>query len=366
MIERLSPVSNGVSRVLLFSMRNLTHHVSRCPPYEFEDVIAAADRVDLVAPRPPAEPNNRAIRYMQRILRQHKPLIDGEIRVTRDYDLFVAMCRTPRDLRYVRLIKGLHERCQKSVCVFDELWPDDIAKTLSDLKAVRDFDSIFVNLECSVEATEQLAHKPTQFIPYAVDALKFCPYPKNPRRSIDVFCMGRRPPGLHQALFVQAERDEIFYVYDTASNFSVINPREHRRLLANMIKRSRYFITYPGQFDRNPGHFVLGTRYFEGAAGGAILLGMGPANTVYERYLDWPDAVFSTPEDGSQILELIAELDEQPQRLARIRRDSVVNALLRHDWVYRWRQILDGVGLAVSKGILEREECLKRLATCTS
>ena len=109
-------------------------------------------------------------------------------------------------------------------------------------------------------------------------------------------------------------------------------------------------------------HVELGNRYFEGAVGGAILLGQGGANTPYEKYFDWPDAVLSTPVDGSQIAELIADLDRQPERLARIQRDSMVNILLRHDWVYRWRQVLETVELPVLHGISEREGYLKHLA----
>jgi hypothetical protein len=363
-IERLSPISESGARVLLFSTRNLSQHVSHCQRYEFEDVIAEADNIDLVAPRRPAERSEgRAVRYIKRILRYNRPLIDGEICVNKEYDLFVAMVKGREDLRYVQLIKGLHERCRKLVCLIDELWPDDVARlSRSDLELMRGFDYIFLNLESGVDATKQLTQRSPQFMPYGVDALGFCPYPGSPRRSIDVFCMGRRPAGIHQALLACAEQDGIFYVYDTVSNFSVIDPSEHRRLLSNTIKRSRYFIAYPGKFDQGMSQFVLGNRYFEGAAGGAILLGKGAANTPYERYFDWPDAVLSTPVDGSQIAELIADLDGQPERLARIRRDGVINVLLRHDWAYRWRQILETVGLPVSRGILEREGRLKRLA----
>jgi hypothetical protein len=212
------------------------------------------------------------------------------------------------------------------------------------------------------EAAKQLIQRPSQFIPGGVDALGFCPYPARPRRGIDVLSMGRRPAGLHQALLRCAEQDGIFYVYDTMRDLCARDIREHRRLISNTIKRSRYFIVYPAKFDEYMSHVELGNRYFEGAAGGAILLGQGGANTPYERFFDWPDAVLFTPADGSQIAELIADLDGQPERLARIRQDGVVNMLLRYDWVYRWRQILETVDLPVSHGILERERRLNHLA----
>jgi Glycosyl transferases group 1 len=349
--------------VLLYSTRNLTQHVARCHRYEFENVIAEADNVHLVAPRRLAERSEgRAVRYIKKILRYNDPLIDGEIRVNKDYDLFFAVVR-PGDIKYMRSIKGLHERCRKLVCLFDELWPDDMPRlSRSDFEFMRGFDYIFSSHASGANAAKQLIQRPSQFMPAGVDALGFCPYPARPRRSIDVFSMGRRPAGLHHALLACSEQDGLFYVYDTASIYTVVDPREHRHLLSNTIKRSRYFIAYPAKFDEGVSHVELGNRYFDGAAGGAVLIGQGGANTPYDRYFDWPDAVWSTPADGSQIAELIADLDRQPERLARIRRDGVVNTLLRHDWVYRWRQVLETVDLPVSHGILEREERLNQLA----
>lgn len=362
--EPSSPAPDSGTRVLLFSTRNLNQHVSTCHRYEFENVIAAADTVDVLAPnRPPKRREGRFVRYGKQLLRQKPPLIDGEIHLDREYDLFVGMFRRPRDLQYVRLINGLRERCRSSVCLFDEVWPDEIAgSSLVDLESLGQFDSVFLNVEDGVEPLSQFTERQPQFMPYGVDALSFCPYPDSPRRSIDVFSMGRRPDGVHRALLARAEREGDFYAYDTASNFSVIEPWEHRRLLSNMIKRTRYFIAYPGRFDHHVPGYLLGTRFFEGAAGGAILIGMGPADTPYEGYFDWPDAVFPTPADGSQIDDLIADLDGQPERLARARQNGIVNALLRHDWVYRWRKMIEAVGLPVSRGVLDREERLRDLA----
>lgn len=362
-IERLRPISESGAQVLLFSSRNLMQHVSFCQRYEFEDLIAEVDNVDLVAPRRPAERSEgRIVRYRNRLLGYNRPVIDGEIRVNKEYDLFFAVVR-PGDLKYMRPIKGLRERCRKLVCLFDELWPDDIPRLLrSDFEFLQGFDYIFSTHVSGADAAKQLIPRPSQFIPGGVDALGFCPYPAKPRRGIDVLSMGRCPAGIHQALLACAEQDGIFYVYDTIRDLYVVHPREHRRLLSNSIKRSRYFIAYPAKFDEYMSHVELGNRYFEGAAGGAILIGNGGTNTPFERYFDWPDAVLSTPADGSQIAELIADLDGQPERLARIRRDGVVNILLRYDWVYRWRQILETVDLPVSQGILERERRLNHLA----
>jgi hypothetical protein len=360
----LTALNDRGARVLLFSMRNLNQHVSSCQRYEFEDVIAAAGNADILAPvRPPKRTERRIVRYTKKILRQRNPLLDGEIHLARDYDLFVAMCRRPRDLRYIEYIDGLAEKCRLTVCLLDETWPDDVSRSShSDLERLRRFDYVFVNVEAGVGPLSQWTKRQPHYMPYGVDALTFCPYPDGPDRCIDVLCMGRRTEELHGALLDRARRAGEFYIYDTVSNFSVMNPGEHRRLLSNMIKRSRYFIAYPGRFTQDVPQFLLGNRYFEGAAGGATLLGMGPANTPFEKYFDWPDAVYPTPMDGSQISDLIDDLDQDPTRLNQVRQNGVVNCLRRHDWVYRWREILEAAGLSVSEGVLKREQQLNDLA----
>jgi len=40
----------------------------------------------------------------------------------------------------------------------------------------------------------------------------------------------------------------------------------------------------------------------------------------------------------------------------------MAECLLRHDWVYRWRSILDMVGLEPTPALLAREKRLKELA----
>jgi hypothetical protein len=39
-----------------------------------------------------------------------------------------------------------------------------------------------------------------------------------------------------------------------------------------------------------------------------------------------------------------------------------VQSLLRHDWVYRWRTILEAVGLEPTPALVAREKRLKALA----
>ncbi|MEP7305980.1 MAG: glycosyltransferase [Acidobacteriota bacterium] len=361
--SRSSPAD--AARVLLFSMRNLRNHVARGPGYEFEDVIRRCDSVDVIAPAPPAEAKSRIGRCLDRITTGNRSKIDGRIVVDQEYELFFAFCLNPQDLRYMSLIEGLRDKCRRLVCVVGELWPGMIGQARERLEVLRCFDCVFSNFQSSVEAIRDVTGRPCYFLPPAADALLFCPSPVSPARCIDVYNIGRRPAGLHDALMARAECGDFFYVYDTVGNFPVLDAREHRALLANLIKRSRYFVAYPAKFDK-PGETngleEIGSRFFEGAAGGAVMVGASPRCAAYDQGFDWPDAVIPTAADGARVAALIAELESDPRRIARIRRDNVVNSLQRHDWAYRWHDVLNHVGIPTLSGLQEREARLKSMA----
>jgi hypothetical protein len=59
---------------------------------------------------------------------------------------------------------------------------------------------------------------------------------------------------------------------------------------------------------------------------------------------------------------VIQELDADPARIAKARRESIANSLLRHDWVYRLRQILEVAGLDATDEMVARETRLRELA----
>ncbi|NJO32170.1 MAG: glycosyltransferase [Rhodospirillales bacterium] len=203
------------------------------------------------------------------------------------------------------------------------------------------------------------------YLPGGVDALRFCPYPDPPARSVDVLSIGRRSERTHRALLESAERDGIFYLHDTFSNLASFDLDQHRQLIANMVKRSRYFIANPGKIDSpeetdNTSEF--GCRYFEGAAGGALVIGERPRNPEFDRLFHWKDALIDLPFDAENIAEVMRELDRQPDRQAAARRANVVEMLLHHDWAYRWEHVLNLAKIPSSPQLIERKQRLKELA----
>jgi hypothetical protein len=89
---------------------------------------------------------------------------------------------------------------------------------------------------------------------------------------------------------------------------------------------------------------------------------MAPVNEMFSQYFDWEDVVIEVDPDSQDIMTTIAQLDSQPEKLAKIRRDNVVNSLLKHDWVYRWHQILAAFNLAPSAAMIDRQQRLGQLA----
>jgi len=102
-----------------------------------------------------------------------------------------------------------------------------------------------------------------------VDAALFCPYPRLPKRVVDVYSVGRKCEMAHQKLIEMTIEKNFFYIYDTKRGDQAINSKEHRNLLANTAKRSRYFLVNPGLIDLpevRGNQSEMGNRYFEGAA----------------------------------------------------------------------------------------------------
>jgi hypothetical protein len=239
------------------------------------------------------------------------------------------------------------------------------------LELLSEFDHVFFGVQHVIATVSRMIGRPCSYMTQGVDTLRFCCWPDPPERSIDVCNIGRRSPVTHGKLIEAARQGRIFYYYDTVKpyakqlTFQVDNGPEHRLLLANLLKRSRYFIanrSRANEPEMTRGREEISNRFVEGAAAGTIILGDPPDLDEFRRHFDWPDAVIQMPFDAPDVMARIEQLDADPARQARIRRDNSTNALLRHDWVHRLRSILETVGIAPPPRMLAREAHLTRLA----
>jgi len=355
-------------RICLFSLRKLVRHVSRCAEYEFEDVICDVDDVELLTPEsyPWFVFSRKLTNQLARRL-SIACLNPGirKIRCNRSYDVFFAICQSPQDLLSLNAIKGWRQSCRKSVCWLGELWAGELPKYKGHLKILSQFDYVILTFSSTVDKLNKVTKASCIYLPPGIDTIKFCPFPNPPLRSIDVYSMGRNSSKTHQSLLKLAEEGKIFYIYDTVSNMYTCYPKQHRSLLANIAKRSRYFITNAPKINQQSethGQSGVSYRFFEGAASGTVMIGDPLDNEDFRKYFDWPDAVIHVPYDTVEISDILADLDSQPERLEKARRNNVIQSLLRHDWVYRWRAILELVGLKPKPALVAREKRLKKLA----
>jgi Glycosyl transferases group 1 len=354
-------------RTLILSLRNIFRNdLFRCALYEFEDIINEIDHAEILAPK--GDPTSRRNQLARR-LAFHAPItLKADLqkpKVNKHYDLFLAMCGGPRDLLMIDAVSYLRDACTTKVCLLEEIWAKQIHEHRYFTNVLREFDLIAIYSSQSVKALSDQIGRRCIFVPPGIDSIRFCPYPTNPERVVDVYSIGRRSEATHQAILKMVDERCIFYLHDEGSEvINPIDPKEHRSLLANIAKRSRYFIVNPGLIDRpdiRGSQIEIGSRYFEGVAAGVIMVGEIPNNGEFEHLFDWPDAVVHLPYGSDRIVALIDELEGQPEKQERIRRMNVVQALARHDWAYRWEKILENVGLGPMPELLQRKERLAKL-----
>jgi len=355
-------------RTLIFSQRNLSKILPfRCAHFEFEDVISQIDSVETLAPR--LDPSTRR-HMLAKQFAYHTPLVlnPGIERtpIRAGYDLFMAICGDPTDLLRVNAIGDWRNSCKKAICLIDEVWVTEIESYRNFLRMLGKFDVVVLYYSQSVKpANELIGETKCIFLPPGVDTLRFCPYLNPPKRTVDVYSIGRRSAITHRAFMKMAAEDSLFYLHDSISPDHVLDPTEHRILLANVSKRSRYFIVNPGLIDRPDIRGVqieIGNRYFEAAASGSILLGERPLSGEFDKFFDWPDALIDLPYDSPDVDKILKELDKQPERQNAMRQMNMQQALLRHDWVYRWEAILKAAGIAPLPQLEARKEHLRSLA----
>jgi hypothetical protein len=365
-------------------MRGLKDLVAFCMQYEFEDVVTeltGADRVD-VGNFGALEFSRRAYKLVRivagsrRLARICAPP-PSSVKLERDYELFLAVFNNAHELYALAAVPDWRKRCRIAACYINEVW----ASGLPDgylLEMLAEFDHVFLGYEHIVGEMARTIGRPCSHIPVAADVLRFAPYPRPPARAIDVCYIGRRSPVTHEALIRLARDRRIFYYYDTVApsgagakqrTFRVENASEHRLLLASLLQRSRYFIANRSRANEpevTMGRDEISGRFCEGAAAGTVMLGEPPRTEEFRRLFGWPDAVIQLPFDSPDVSEVLAELNRDPERLARVSKENVRNAALRHDWVHRLGTMFETLGIPPTAAMLEREKRLRALAVAAA
>ncbi len=360
--------STGKPRVLMFSQRNIYDNLHYlCIPKEFEDHICEIDKVELLAPIPKRiykHSSRLALKLAAKYAVSYNPGIP-KTSVNKEYDMFFALCQFPKDLLYVESVKGWEKCSNFSVCWLSEIWLSDMYPCRYYLDILAKFDLVIMSMSSSLEALNEKIGKKALFLPLGIDSLLFCPYPNTPKRTIDVYSIGRRSEVTHQRLLELGKTNKYFYIFDTMDTEKVADPIQHRILISNIAKRTKYFIVNPGKVDI-PNEITtqseFGSRYFEGCAAGTIMIGEVPHTPSFKEIFHWQNAVVEFPFDGAHIKELIDELDHNSEMYESVRRENVVQSLSKHDWLHRWSIILKSAGMKPCEELLERDSRLKEIS----
>lgn len=359
-------------------MRRLATLAAYCIQYEFEDVISAVTGADRVEADDAAalEFSRRTYKVLRGATRSHRLARrwaprPSTIAIKKDYDLFFPVFNHPHELFALATIPDWRRRSKVAACFINEvwahLWPTELAELLVD------FDHVFLGSRHGAEQVEKLLRRSCSYLPLATDVLTFSPLPHAPQRPIDVCNIGRRSPVTHAALVELGRKRKIFYYYDTVAasgaglkqrTFHVDRPAEHRLQLASLLHRTRYFIANRSRVNEADAalYEVISSRFYEGAAAGTVMLGEAPRSADFEQQFDWRDAVIPLPFDSPDVERTLVELNADPLRLERARRENLRQSALRHDWTHRFRTVLDTLGMPPTEAMLEREERLRNLA----
>ena len=352
-----------------FNAKDRAHFVQA---YEFCRIVAECEDADLIAPNLdnyierrlnavlPAHDSHNVQRDFNRLangLRKSLGLKNAAtiepVEVAQNYDLLFFVAWSPQSLVELSRIKNWRSRCKIAVAYLFELWSSTLEADRAYLKILDQFDHVFLLHSKGIPQLPAYTRTRCSALPTGIDCLVATPYPSPPERVIDIYSIGNRSEPVHQELLKLARKRDFFYVYDSlaSTNSRVKSWAEHRALLAGMIKRCRYFMGFSpaslagSKADKISGEQVLPGRLFEGAAGGAIILGAAPQCPEFHDCFDWADAVIEVSPDASDIVSIIDKLDADHHWTERLRKTNATRCLLKHDWVYRWEHILSAIGL---------------------
>jgi hypothetical protein len=265
----------------------------------------------------------------------HLPAVKP-VRIKDRYDVLFYACSFLHDLSNLDHFHGWEDCSRTRVAFVMESWSNLLDRQRAYMKYLDRFDHVFLLNASSVPNIQRMTSCRCSFLPLAADCITASPLPRPPVRDIDVYSMGRRAPSVHDQLFQAMKRHDLFYIYDPSNYGIVVDWAESRALTSNLIKRSRYFVA----FDHTVGsalkqkeagrEVALSMRYFEGAAGGAVMIGSKPDCSEFEECFDWPDVVLDIPQQPDDILQLLRNFDEDRDRLNRIRRTNIIQSHLRH------------------------------------
>lgn len=355
------PTSSSL-RVLLFSLHNLIPAAWNGVIYEMMEVVRRMEGATLVAPVA-AEPEARSVWASYReALRTTSGKVLAKLavptaaeapttEVSGEFDMAFYACQFPHEVREINCIPHWRERTRKACIFILETWACDTERQRAHFRQLDMFDHVFVFNTQSVPLVQRHTRTPVSYLPTAADTLLLPASRFAGARSVDYLCMGRRNNRVHNRMYEICARDDRFYLFDLWRGLKAKSWPEARRQNADMAARARHFVVWTPF--RNS-EATLTTRYFEGAASGAVMIGSAPDLPEFARLFSSPNPVVEMPSDPDQVEDFLEGLDANADALAATGRANRLDMLARHDWAHRWAEVLAAIGLPVSAGLEAR------------
>ena len=338
--------------------------------YEACEALASASNAKVIAPPglPEKFVRTGASKIAQRLTGMNRPMMQP-YRMTEQCDLFLYLCMVTSDMVQLERIEGWREKSRKAAVFVFESWTASAEDERKYYRLMDQFDHVFLFNPNSLAAVQKRTAAPCSYLPAAVDCLLATPMPNVRSRPVDVYGMGRVDPAMHDRLVDLTLEDQLLYLWDTVpQRLPTGGYLQARQRTYHTIRNSKFFLSFnfsiPSEKSRLEarGEEAIPARVFEGASAGAVLLGSKPPLTEYDALFDWPDALIDVPRDPADLGGFMADLGQQTERVRRAGVTNAVECLRRHDWVYRWEEMLRVLDLPVPPGAAERKAQLAAIA----
>ncbi len=341
-------------KLYLISRRHLNSSVSWDPLFELENIIADTCDATILAPRARrvyqavAPKSGRDVPVLRGIVRRTLgPYQACTLPPKKEPEACLSVVISNHGLDVVRAVPGWRERFDLALAYMFDAWGDP-----TDHQTL--FDRIYVPLPDAMGPWQRHGVK-TTLLPFGVDAYE--EGGSGAERPIDLVSYGRIPRAFHQAFSKRWNRaaSSVLFVRTAPRNIEIYPERSYHdrddhadvSALYQLLRRSKaslcFDTAYPGM-RKFPFSFVT-LRWFDALGTGCAVVGKRPTTPEADRLLPWTDSTVEIPDDPSAAVEMLEAFFADTARLERIRLRNYYEALTRHDWRLRIRDMLQEVGL---------------------
>lgn len=335
--------------------------------FEAEDVLVEAGDFEVVGvPLPTGHPMVRArralgwgLRSVGGVHRRVPRVVVPGSGAAADHVIFMA--RSPAELALLESCRAVAGSKTVLTVWMIELWQSTLDQWFTSRDGFGFVDNIFVGNPDVVDSVRLMAPQArVEYVPAAVDVLRFAPEDPAGPRPVSILQLGRRDEMQHRLLLDIARQRRMHYHYDTTDG-EAVDWVEHRDAVADLYKLASVAICNYAKHDMpeviGPRR-VMSSRLFEGLAAGTILLGHPPVDQSEEELFGRTVVHQIQPDNlERQLDELMDPAASAAERVA-----NVQLALRGQDWGHRWQRILGMLDLPVSDALTKRLELLAQRA----